>query len=158
MNMDTIMTVYHYQLYLTNVQQQNISGTASLGLGPLPLCVNLVGLLLPELPLLLAGDELLAGGDVVLVGVGGEEMAPGVVYRLLAGLPPVQSLKGLQELTVAHLEERGNELARMRACYLVVLEVAPGVHIVGGCPEAWLCVAVALPVGAVTVPGWNKVI
>ena len=105
--MNNIMTAYEYQLYGTKDQQQNISGTASLGLGPLPLSVNLVGLLLPELPLLLAGDELLAGGDVVLVGVGGEEMAPGVVDRLLARLPPVQGLEGLQELTVAHLEERG---------------------------------------------------
>ena len=119
--------------------------------------MNLVGLLLPELPLLLAGDELLSGGDVVLVGVGGEEVAPCVVDRLLARLPSVQSFKGLQELTVAHLEEQGNELARRRSCYLVVLEVAPGVHIVGGRPEAWLCVAVALSVGAVTVPRWNKV-
>ena len=101
------MTAYQYQLSLAKDQQQTISGTASLGLGPLPLSVNLVGLLLPELPLLLAGDELLAGGDVVLVGVGGEEMAPCVVDRLLAWLPSVQSLKGLQELTVAHLEEWG---------------------------------------------------
>ena len=85
-----------------------------MGLCPFPLSMNLVGLLLPELPLLLAGDELLAGGDVVLVGVGGEEVAPGVVDRLLARLPPVQGLQGLQELTVADLEEGRNELAGRR--------------------------------------------
>ena len=100
--------------------------------------MDLVRLHFPQLPLLLAGLEHLAGGDVVLVRVPLQEVLPLVIDGLVHLLTTIQTSKSLQKLPISDL---------------VVLQEGPGVDIVGGGPEARLLVAVSLPVlPGVSVP------